>query len=147
MMKYKTKTIVVFLVYAISLILLLIIFLAGRIYDIPFEALTGDPANYHMFHPLTGILSNIGIILWSSTAAICLFTCVLIKNHDENAKITEFYLYSGALSFILLLDDFFMLHDRLLWQRPLYLLYLLLILYFFYRYHSIIKLNNKNSYQ
>jgi hypothetical protein len=67
-----------------------------------------------------GFLSNIGIWLWISSAAICFFS--LLNNHSESRDIELLFLV-GILSFILAVDDFFMIHDRYIDQRICYLTY------------------------
>ncbi|GAA4440774.1 hypothetical protein GCM10023188_38460 [Pontibacter saemangeumensis] len=57
-----------------------------------------------------GLVSNLGILLWCATAAICLFTAVLLKDW----KLTyhrNFLLSGGLLTIVLLMDDFFLLHE------------------------------------
>ncbi|NDK55009.1 hypothetical protein [Pontibacter fetidus] len=56
-----------------------------------------------------GFLSSIGILLWCSTATICLaFTYLLFK---MNIKINAFVFCAGLLTTMLLFDDLFLIHE------------------------------------
>ena len=80
--------------------------------QIPMGTLTRDPATLEGFHPLIGILSNLGILLWCGTAAVCLFGAVILhQNGSKNAG--RFLAGSAFLTFFLLFDDFFLFHDVL----------------------------------
>ena len=56
-----------------------------------------------------GMISNIGILLWASSAAITLFVSISKLAEREIAKLL---LMGGIFSAILCVDDFFLLHDR-----------------------------------
>ncbi|MBL4774896.1 MAG: hypothetical protein JKY87_02400 [Mariprofundus sp.] len=60
-----------------------------------------------------GILSNIGIMLWSSTVAVCLFAAVHIRFYSSKSAIGRFLLFSAMLTFFLAIDDAFMLHESI----------------------------------
>lgn len=134
-MKLKFSLVVV-TSFALSLLILVIIFLVGNLYDVPFEALTGDPANFYKFHPLSGFLSNIGVLLWCATASICIFSGLTFKNEKHKDADSGFFIFAGLLTMLLLVDDFFMLHDHLLRQKPMYLLYAISLVYLFFKYHQ-----------
>jgi hypothetical protein len=81
-----------------------------------------DPAQQSGASSFIGFLSNIGIWLWVSSAAICFFTIItgdsrLNKNHKELIFLT------GMLSIMLAIDDFFLIHDRYINQQICYLFY------------------------
>jgi len=61
-----------------------------------------------------GILSNIGIVLWAVTGAICLFAAVHIQLCQVSLAATRFLLASAMLTFFLTIDDAFMLHETIL---------------------------------
>lgn len=66
--------------------------------------------------PYIGILSNVGIVLWSFTVAILFFSYLLSKELHLNKS--GFFLFSGILSLVMLIDDLFMLHDHIF---PMYI--------------------------
>ena len=83
-----------------------------------------DPAQQSGASSFVGFLSNIGIWLWVSSAAICFFTTITSdskfnKNHKELIFLT------GMLSIILAIDDFFLIHDRYINQKICFLFYAL----------------------
>ncbi len=71
--------------------------------------LTTDPASLSHFPFYTGLLSNIGIIFWTITATVCLFTST-IKSIDTQRRL--FMGLIGSLTFLLMLDDQFLLHEE-----------------------------------
>lgn len=79
-----------------------------------------DPAQQSGQPSLLGFLSNIGIWLWVSSAAICFFT---LLNSSSKFRDAELLFLVGILSFILAVDDFFMIHDRYISQELCYLAY------------------------
>ncbi|NEQ04339.1 hypothetical protein [Moorena sp. SIO3F7] len=109
-------------IYVLAFLLLIAVFAVGSVYEIPFHYFTADPAYTHKFHPFTGILSNIGIILWCVSLTCCCFSSVVIWKSQKMES--RFLLLSGMVTAILLLDDFFMFHDYVL-------------IYFFSKYFSV----------
>lgn len=93
-----------------------------------------DPAQKTHVSSFIGFLSNIGVWLWVSAAAIT-FTAVYrnaLQGGVSNQKLT---ILLGCLSLLLAIDDFFMLHDRYINQLICYAVYagiagLLLFRYF-----------------
>ena len=68
-----------------------------------------------------GMISNIGILLWASSAAISLFVSISKLVEKEISKVL---LMGGIFSTILCVDDFFLLHDRYLGPDFLNITYL-----------------------
>jgi len=79
-----------------------------------------DPAQQSGQSSFLGFLSNIGIWLWVSSGAICFFS---ILNDNSIFREKELLFLVGILSFILAVDDFFMIHDRYIDQGICYLVY------------------------
>lgn len=103
----------------------------ARITDNPIWKLAKDPAQVMDFPPYIGLLSNWDALLWMASATICLFTSLVIKNSQLNFRTYRFIFLSGILSFILAVDDIFLLHDlvlpRLL-DMPEFLFYFIYVL-------------------
>ena len=79
---------------------------------VPLGELTRDPLAVSGGKVHFGALSNVGIILWTATSAICLFAAPLAR--EQGGKETTFFLaYGGILTAILGLDDLFMVHEHL----------------------------------
>jgi hypothetical protein len=140
---------IIIILYCISLLSLGFVFIIGKKYNIPFEQITGDPALIFNTHPFTGIVSNIGVLLWCATTSICLFSGLLVLNYG-NKKEAVFLISSGIFSFILLIDDFFMFHDYILYSfeyfkiiQPItYTAYGILLLWYSINFYKVILKNN-----
>ena len=74
--------------------------------------MTRDMAVIAKVHPLSGFLSNLGVLLWCASATVCLFACAALHRLG-NIPLFRFFLASGLLSAYLLMDDFFMVHEFL----------------------------------
>lgn len=95
-----------------SILVLIGVAIASIILDINLGLLTRDPTSIAKINPLSGILSNFGIILWCSAATACFFAAIAIRN-IESKDCFWFLFCSGLLSAYLLLDDFFQFHEIL----------------------------------
>ena len=91
---------------------LIIVVLALQTF-VPFDRLSRDPlavvGRSGAFH--LGFLSNVGVLLWCATAAICLYGAARLHAHGLSPASASFLAYAGLLTGLLLLDDFFMLHE------------------------------------
>ena len=70
-----------------------------------------------------GLLSNLGYLLWLAAAAVALFTAYS-GQPGVRGKQYELLACGGWFSFILCIDDMFLLHDRYIGQTFLYLVYM-----------------------
>ena len=96
-----------------------------------------DPAQQSGASSFLGFLSNIGVWLWISSAAICLHTAStcyirLFKRYKE------LVILLGFLSLILAIDDFFLIHDRFINEKICYLGYAIIIGALLARHFSLI---------
>jgi hypothetical protein len=99
-----------------------------RIYILPLIALailvvvwreTGRPLAYFMrdlaeamnqlFY--LGLYSNLILVFWGASAAICLFSGIMLRRSGRITERTKFLLYAGITSTLLYLDDMFLLHE------------------------------------
>lgn len=80
--------------------------------QVPMGSITGDVAAIAHIHPLSGFLSSLGILLWCTTASICLFAALLLRNAVASGTFW-FLISSASLSTYLLLDDLFQVHESL----------------------------------
>ena len=78
---------------------------------ISIEAFFRDPSATLGGHPLTGVISNLGALAWCAGAAICFFTAAILRRRGDG--LATFFFWSGILTSVLLLDDFFLFHDDL----------------------------------
>ena len=72
---------------------------------------TRDPLGFTDIPVYTGVLSNLGAAIWSGTAAVCLFSYGVIRMRSTGRAGLNFLLAGGLITVLLLLDDFFMLHE------------------------------------
>ncbi len=86
--------------------------------------------------PGVGMVSNIGILLWATAAAISSFTCLsgLVVDRRSN----QLLVIGSIFSTLLCLDDLFLLHDRYLGQDFLYISYALLALFLLLRFRNLL---------
>ena len=96
-----------------------------------------DPAQQTDVSSFLGFLSNMGVWLWVSAAAICFFAYLTNKSITSKA-LKKLILIAGILSLVLAIDDFFMIHDRYINQKIVYLTYALLVITFLMRYSELI---------
>lgn len=74
---------------------------------------TRDPMAVARMHPLTGVISNLGAILWTAGAALPLFTWFALRTMGSAGRFQGVLLGGGLLTTLLLFDDLFMLHEAL----------------------------------
>jgi hypothetical protein len=82
--------------------------------DIPLEDLTRDIQIIANVPFYAGLLSTIGIMVWSAAAAVWLFVLALLRRVAPRHDLAPLALAAGALTLVLLVDDAFMLHETLL---------------------------------
>lgn len=73
---------------------------------LPPKVLFADPAETTGANPFTGGISIFSDMVWFATGAVCLFGAALPRGRGA-----WFLLSAGALSMLLSLDDFFLLHE------------------------------------
>ncbi len=77
--------------------------------------ITRDPAAIASHPPYFGALSNIGILLWSASAAVCYLSGILLKIvQPEQLQVRTFFYVFAIFSTLLCLDDTFLLHEEVL---------------------------------
>ena len=128
-----------------------LLFIAGFQSAVPIEYLTKDPL---VVAKLTegdccavyfGLFSNIGILLWCGTAAICLFSALLTLSQNGCWKGASPLIAAGLFTTWLMLDDMFLVHEKLLpelgvAEQVTYVFYACLaIMYFVAAWRTIIK--------
>ena len=86
--------------------------------SVPISDLTRDPVAVMEAPTYVGLVSSVGVLIWSATAAICGFAYFAIRGRTGQAVWALFLLFGGLLTALLTLDDLFLLHERLI---PTYL--------------------------
>lgn len=91
-----------------------------------------------------GFVSNLGILLWAASAAVCLFSFAIIYKDGLNGEWPTFLLFSGLLTSWLLLDDLFLFHEEVfpnylnVPERVMPILYIMLILVYLARFRKMV---------
>lgn len=101
--------------YIPSVLVLAVLLIAGYVFEISMGLITRDVTAIAEIHPLSGILSSLGMILWTVSGAITAFTAFFFRSRN---KVFRFLFFTSFLSFFLLFDDFFLFHEVL---APYYL--------------------------
>lgn len=120
--------------------LMIIVFWIGKSNGVEVSDLTRDTAAILHGHPYDGMISMIGLFLWSASASICLLTYSIIKSGSSVMK--GIFLYGGALSLFLGLDDCFQLHEEVFIhafpfaEKLFYLVYIGSIVGYFFRFKN-----------
>ena len=90
-----------------ALVVILVMVLVRFFCDIPFRTMTMDPVQVlagMKGNPFCGCLSNLGVLLWCSAAAVCLFTSACLRA-DGRSEEGYFLMYSGSVTLILMIDE------------------------------------------
>ncbi len=102
-----------------------------------------EPSATAGLHPLTGLVSNLGVLLWAASASVCFFAGSLVRRADQ-ATAAGFMFFSGCLSAYLCLDDFFQIHEDLanryfgIRERYVYLVLGMAVFVYLFRYRHLI---------
>jgi len=108
----KPPTSILVALYLPSLLIIATVALAAVYMQVPVDNLTRDPTAIAELPPFYGILSNLGILLWCTSAVTCLFVWVFLR-HIPDGQPSTFLLCSGLLTSMLLFDDLFLFHEVL----------------------------------
>lgn len=98
------------LVIYFDLVVLSSVYVLGSVKQIPLGELTRDAGNI-TGQIFIGILSNLGIILWSVSATVCFLGAILLNKQPFKQR---FLFFSGLLTSVLAIDDAFLLHDGII---------------------------------
>lgn len=113
--------------------------------NVPIAYFTRDTVSVADVPFYAGALSQIGLLLWGSSASICLLTSAVLHRVSSGPKEKVFFFVAGLLTVILLLDDAFLIHEKI---APLYFhlsykillsLYVIAIAVFFISFRHIIQ--------
>jgi hypothetical protein len=106
-----------------------------------------EPTATAGLHPLTGLVSNLGVLLWAAAAAISFFSGSIVRGADRDSA-AGFMFSSGCLSAYLCLDDFFQIHEDLVGryfgirERYVYVVLAIAVLAYLLRYRRLILRTN-----
>lgn len=92
-----------------------------------------DPAQQARHSSFLGFVSNIGVWLWVSSAVVCLFSAG-VGGFTTGQKQKQLLILVGLLSLVLAVDDFFLLHDRYLPEKAVFISYAIFAITLLIRY-------------
>jgi hypothetical protein len=136
---------IILLIYAPVLILFVILKLQTKI---PVSLLTRDPLAIVEAPFYWGAISNFGVLMWCAAVVIPWFSFRLLEQVKNNKEFNHFFLFSGCLSSILLLDDLFLLHEEVfpkylnIPEKLVFLVYGMMILFYLIKFGKIISKTN-----
>ncbi len=109
----KTTSVKQLLIIFLPVIAILVaIAVVSVLYQVPIPLFTRDISAIAGIHPLSGVLSNLGILLWCVAGSTCGFAAMILRSVEPRGSFI--YLLSSAfLSAYLMLDDFFLFHEVL----------------------------------
>ncbi|WP_413160869.1 hypothetical protein ACL6C3_20380 [Capilliphycus salinus ALCB114379] len=111
-----TKTLVNLVIFYLPFLIILL--LSSWQTQIPVHVLTRDIFADLEAPVYTGLISNLGILTWCCSAVVCLFTFFVIQPSTGTAKKIKNCLgWFGLISAWMMLDDFLMLHERVIPTR------------------------------
>ncbi len=121
----------------------------NSIFDVKNNSLLADAEH----NPLVGLLSNIGILFWCSSASLYLFSFTILRNkkktdRNQRSDFALFCCFFGFLTLMLLLDDLFLFHEAIfpnllnISEEVVYTCYLAVIFFGIVRFRkTIVKTN------
>ncbi len=138
-----------FLIFIFSIISFSVAICLNQFRGYPYQMMFDDIAAARGKYTgiLAGLFSNIGLFLLSATAGIsCLTLNIVNKKHLE---IIRFYFFTFIFSFILLLDDAYLLHEKVLPEIgiPEILIFICYFLYGFYGLTTNFKFISNSSWK
>ena len=102
-------------------------------YGFSLKEILRDPAQQSGLSSFLGFVSNIGVWLWVSSVAICCFSLVAGVTEKSRGRI-ELLVLLAMLSLLLAVDDFFLLHERYVYQKGIFLFYAVFAITLFVRH-------------
>jgi len=95
---------------------------------VPLDTLFEDPLtvaqkSVDCCHSYYGALSNLGVLVWWGTSAICFFAAIFLFNSQGLSEQFYFLCAAGFLTGVLTLDELYLLHSNLMYELGLPKLY------------------------
>lgn len=109
--QFKYVIPVLLIIYLITFLSLLAGILASTVKEIPLDTLTKDPTAILNAPFYIGVFSNIGVMFWSGSVALCFFGAYRLSLIPAMQFQYYFMIASGCVSLILCIDDLFLVHE------------------------------------
>ena len=138
-----------FLIFIFSLISFIIAISLNQFRGYPFQMMFDDVAAARGKYVgiLAGLFSNIGLFLLSATAGISFISLKITNN--KKLDITRFFSFVFNFTFILLIDDAYLVHEKILPDRGIPEI-VIFIIYFLYGFYGLVinyKFISKSPYK
>jgi hypothetical protein len=92
--------------------ILFVMGMVGFLFHVEIPMFTRDVTAIARIHPLAGILSQLGMLMWCAAAVVCAFAAITLRN-VQPSNTFWFLLSSALLTAYLLFDDIFLFHEAL----------------------------------
>lgn len=131
------------IVALVALVTLATVTVAAAALGVEIGTLMRDPLAVLEAEPFVGFLSNLGIVLWSASAGVCFLAAFALLRGDS-VVMARFFLWSGALTTLLSIDDLYQLHEAVIpyllgiGQRTIVLGYVVLFGTYLWRFRRVI---------
>lgn len=100
------------LTYGTTLLLLGAVAAASLTSDVPMSYFLEDAASTLKAPNYIGLVSNVGVLLWCVSSALCFFAYAVLRKTGVAQQPPAFFLAAGLVTTALLIDDLFMLHEH-----------------------------------
>ncbi|MGB3756369.1 MAG: hypothetical protein WBA07_08355 [Rivularia sp. (in: cyanobacteria)] len=143
--QFKQVNIIFFGIYLLAFFMLIAAWLQS---EVRLSVLFRDVFVAASVESYYGLFSNLGIFLWSATAAILLFSGTVLLNVNRSHKYSKFLLSFGSLTLLLVIDDFLMLHEKVfpyylkISEKITFLAYGIIVLFLLLKFRDIIFSNH-----
>ena len=101
-------------VYVVPVVLLVLVVLISGATGRPIADFFRDPASIARMPPFLGLMSNLGVLLWCAAATVAMFAAILLRSYALSRAVVGFFVCMSLFTATLMLDDLFMLHERML---------------------------------
>lgn len=122
----------------------LIIGVGYFVYNIPVGDFTREPNITLDGAFYVGAISNLGIILWTAAATLCIFGSMYLQRYNPGSSFRMFLLHAGLFTILLLIDDVYQLHEIIfpfyfhISQKIIYVVYFGYALFFLMKFRATI---------
>lgn len=134
-------------IYTVAALVLIAIALLAVLFDVKISSFTSDVTAIAGLHPLSGMLSNLGIYFWCISATTSFFSAALLYATNQREHLS--FLFSSALlSAYLMLDDAFLFHEDIaerifgLNEKAVFVVLGLAVLAYLFRFNRVILQTN-----
>lgn len=79
-----------------------------------YRELLNDPADTVGYHPLVGVVSNLGLLFWAAAVGVASLTAAVLRERGDDRALAWFFVASASFSLLLLADDALLLHETML---------------------------------